>query len=152
MQQETLQLEREFDAPPERVFEVFTTPALLRQWHCGKVAEVIMELRPGGRFMIRFAKDSNLSDERCVRGVYQEVEIPKRLVYTWKWDGSEEESLVLAEFLPSTRGALLKIEHRRFASRASLEGHANGWHDCLAGLEKYIRDPDGNTIELYSES
>ena len=141
MKTEILRLERVFRARPERVFEVFTTPELLRQWHCGTVGEVIMELRPGGRLRICFTPDENLPDGHCVRGTYHEVTIPSRLVYTWKWDGDEEESLVTVEFRSRGRGCLLKIEHSRLGSQASRDGHSQGWHECLAGLDQLLQLP-----------
>ena len=91
--------------------------------------------------MLCFSADDNLPEERCVRGIYREVTIPRKLVYTWKWDGSEEESLVTAEFLPFGSGTLLRIEHSLLASQASKDGHAQGWGDCLAGLDRLLAIP-----------
>ncbi|WP_396593068.1 SRPBCC family protein [Brevundimonas sp. R86498] len=48
-----LELRRHFDAPPEKIWQAWITPDLLKQWFCPKpwrVSEATIDPRPGGVF------------------------------------------------------------------------------------------------------
>lgn len=73
---------REFDAPAELVFDVWTTPEHVRNWWGWesdqmKVCEI--DLRVGGGY--RFVAGDGERDV-AFRGVYQEIDRPHRLVAT----------------------------------------------------------------------
>jgi uncharacterized protein YndB with AHSA1/START domain len=93
---------REFDAPIELVFDVFTKPEHVRK-HLAPFDEQVtvcsIDLRVGGEFHFVFVtKDGT---ECSFRGTYLEIEPPSRLVGTWMfggWPGVEAvESLDLHE-------------------------------------------------------
>lgn len=134
-----LRLERVFQAARQTVFDTWTSSAALPQWHCGTVAEVIMELHEGGQFLIRFAPDEN-TDGACVRGRYLEVRRPERLRYTWKWDGADEESIVTIDFfeIDSTSTRMVVLQER-LASEDSKNQHLFGWEACLNGLNDFLK-------------
>lgn len=49
----SLVLEREFDAPPEKIWKAWMTPEILMQWFCPlpwKTIEAVIEPEAGGRF------------------------------------------------------------------------------------------------------
>src|SRR3954462_9504854 len=83
-----IHIERVFDTPRDRVFAVYTDPALIPEWwgpH-GTVATVDeMDVRSGGRwrFVVRDADGS----ETGFRGAYREVTPPERIVQTFEWEG-----------------------------------------------------------------
>ena len=83
-----IRLEREFDAPRDRVFAVMTDPALISEWWGprGTATEVDqMDVRPGGawRYVVRDADGT----ETAFRGVYREIAAPERIVQTFEWEG-----------------------------------------------------------------
>lgn len=83
-----IHVERVFDAPRERVFAVYTDPALVPEWYGPRNTTTIvdtMDVRPGGswRFVMRDADGS----ETGFRGTYREVTPPERIVQTWEWEG-----------------------------------------------------------------
>jgi uncharacterized protein YndB with AHSA1/START domain len=67
-------------------------------------------------------------------GVYQQVDRPHLLVFTWRWDGQDEETLVRLELRAIKGGAELLLTHERFLSEESKKEHAQGWEGCLARL------------------
>ncbi|MBS1679435.1 MAG: SRPBCC family protein [Actinobacteria bacterium] len=85
----TIVVEREFDAPRERVFAAMTDPDLIpRWWGLDETETIVMELdvRPGGRW--RFVeRDPDGSERAAFRGVFREVVPPERVVQTFEYEG-----------------------------------------------------------------
>ena len=79
---------RAFNAPPEFVFEAFTTPALVQRWLLGPdgwtmpVCEI--DLRVGGSY--RYVWSHAQQGTMGVGGVYREIKKPSRIVQTEKFD------------------------------------------------------------------
>ena len=100
----TLRLTRQFSAPRERVFAAWTTPEALKRWWCppGWVPERIeVDLRTGGTYSLGM-RESKGRSVVSIQGRFLEVRAPKRLVYTWRWNGAFEgmpETQVTVEFL-----------------------------------------------------
>ncbi len=145
MNDDCLTFRRDFKHPRERVFEAFTSPDSLKQWHCGSVRECVMEPRAGGLFLIRFAPDENMPQSREIRGIYRVFEPPERLIYTWRWDGEAEESLVTVTFSQQAQGTRLELRHERLAGSESREGHRMGWEACLQGLDEMLQREANST-------
>ncbi len=83
-----IRVEREFDAPRERVFAVYTDPELIPQWWGPReyITEVdYMEPRTGGRW--RFVHRGADGAEIGFQGAYREVTAPERIVQTFEWEG-----------------------------------------------------------------
>ena len=83
-----IHVEREFDAPRERVFAAYTDPELIPQWWGPRGTTTIVDelnARTGGRWQFR-APNSDGS-EIVFRGVFREVTPPERIVQTFEWDG-----------------------------------------------------------------
>ena len=86
---------RVINAPRALVFEAWTRPEHLRHWMLGPqgwampVCEI--DLRPGGAW--HFVWRSADGAEMAMRGVYQEIVPPERLVCTESWGGDWPETL-----------------------------------------------------------
>lgn len=83
-----IHIERTFDAPRDRVFAVYTDPALIPEWWGPRGGTTIvdkMDVRTGGdwRFIARDADGG----ETAFRGSYREVSAPDRIVQTFEWEG-----------------------------------------------------------------
>ena len=86
---------RVIDAPRGLVFDAWTSPEHLPNWMLGPdgwtmpVCEI--DLRPGGAW--RFVWRRSDGSEMAMRGVYQEVTPPERLVSTESWGPEWPETL-----------------------------------------------------------
>lgn len=80
---------RDFNAPRHLVFDAFTKPELIRRWLLGPdgwsmpVCEV--DLRIGGRYRYVWRKNDG-SQEMGMGGVFRDVDKPKRVINTEKFD------------------------------------------------------------------
>jgi uncharacterized protein YndB with AHSA1/START domain len=82
-----IRVEREFDAPRDRVFAAYTDPALIPEWWGPRGTTTVvdrMEVHDGGgwRFVMRSAEG-----ETAFRGTYREIVPPERIVQTFEWEG-----------------------------------------------------------------
>jgi uncharacterized protein YndB with AHSA1/START domain len=129
-----LEITRILPAPPERVWRAFTDPADLTAWFWPHLAAVVQaDPRVGGGF--RITATQGPGDDFGISGAYVVVEPPHRLVFTWRWHGEADETLVTIELAGTDDGkTALSLTHERFADDASRDAHAQGWHDCLDRL------------------
>jgi predicted 3-demethylubiquinone-9 3-methyltransferase (glyoxalase superfamily)/uncharacterized protein YndB with AHSA1/START domain len=83
-----IMMTRVFDAPRRLVFDAYTKPELLKRWlgvHNGWVLAVCeIDLRPGGTY--RYVWRGPNREDMGMRGVFQEVVVPERLVTTEEFD------------------------------------------------------------------
>jgi uncharacterized protein YndB with AHSA1/START domain len=86
---------RVFDAPRELVWEAWTSPEHLPHWMLGPQGWSMpiceLDLRPGGAW--HFVWRHSDGREMEMRGTYQEVSPPDRLVSTESWGGDWPETL-----------------------------------------------------------
>ena len=76
-------IERVFDAPRERVFDVFTKPEHLQKWWGPKMMSVPIaefEARPGGKIFLGQRSPDGAMHYNA--GVVREIEPPSRVVFT----------------------------------------------------------------------
>jgi uncharacterized protein YndB with AHSA1/START domain len=136
----TLRLTRTFTAPRERVFRAWTDPDALKQWWIPAAGFAVdaaaVDLRVGGLY--RIAMRNPQGEVFYVTGAYREVRAPERLVYTWRWEGTQMdgigESLVTVDFRSRGRATELQITHERFPDAAVRDRHGSGWAGCLDQL------------------
>lgn len=83
---EWVRIEREFDAPIELVWQMWTDSTLLKQWYGPNgmsVPTAEMDVTVGGIRKVSMAmQSSERSMEMWFTGIYKEVSPPDRLVYT----------------------------------------------------------------------
>ena len=83
-----IHVERIFDAPRDRVFELFTDPELIPEWWGPRGTTTIvdeMDVRNGGSW--RYVTRNSDGSETAFRGTYREVSPPDRIVQTFEWEG-----------------------------------------------------------------
>ncbi|WP_372371196.1 SRPBCC domain-containing protein [Candidatus Uabimicrobium sp. HlEnr_7] len=135
-----LEIDRVISASRERVFAAWTQPEKLKKWwHIGNdwsnsIAEV--DLRVGGAY--RLGMSSKSGQESIVVGVYKEVVVPEKLVFTWNWDHDQQEqetlvTILLTKLEDNTTHILLK--HENFETQEWCDRHEAGWNLCFVQLE-----------------
>jgi uncharacterized protein YndB with AHSA1/START domain len=118
-----VEVEVRIAANPETVFDFFTDPGKMIQW-MGRSAE--LDPRPGG------ALRCDINDDSVASGEYVEVDRPRRVVFTWGWEGKDSvtapgSSTVEVLLEPDGDGTHLRLLHRDLPSAESAEKHGHGW-------------------------
>ena len=139
-EQESLSIRRRLKASREKVFAAWTDPELLVKWWAvsaeftPSVAEV--DLRPQGKYRLgMLAPDGN---NLIVIGVFKEVDVPSKLIYTWRWEHDPSEvpdTLVTVEFIAHGNETEIHLTHEKFLDKETSEQHGEGWIGCINQLE-----------------
>ena len=136
----SLQSRRFVAASPDRVFAAWTDPLELEKWWgpAGvRCISVQIDLRIGGRYRI----GNELPDKTVIwiEGVFERIERPRLLVYTWQTDPqSTGREMVTVRLNPQGRGTEVIVHHERIANSALRDQHAHGWEGCLDGLVDFL--------------
>ena len=83
-----IHIEREFNAPRDRVFAAYTDAELIPQWwgpHGTTTIVDRMDVKTGGEW--RFISRDEDGNETAFRGAYREVSAPDRITQTFEWEG-----------------------------------------------------------------
>jgi uncharacterized protein YndB with AHSA1/START domain len=135
---------RVFNAPRRLIFEAWTSPEHLPRWMLGPegwtmpVCEV--DLRPGGAWHFVWRRADGT--EMAMRGVYQEIVPPERLVSTESWGAGWPETL--NTLLLSEEGGKTTVTQRMLypskeARDAALQtGMREGMADSFDRLAEYL--------------
>ncbi|MGH7629768.1 MAG: SRPBCC family protein [Gemmatimonadales bacterium] len=136
---------RVVDAPRRLVFEAWTKPEHLPHWMLGPegwtmpVCEI--DLRPGGAWHFVWRKSDGT--EMGMRGVYQEVAPPERLVATESWGAEWPETLntlLLTEENGRTTITQTVLYPSKEARDAALKtGMKEGMSESFDRLAEYLR-------------
>ena len=135
-----LVIKRSFQAPVDKVYKAWTTPTLMQEWFAPgdmTVPSLEADVREGGSYRITMLEASG--EKHTTYGTYKEVVPGKRLVHTWQWEGSEEETLVTIEFhARGERTTEVVVTHERFTTTQAKEAHNKGWNGCLQNFESWL--------------
>ena len=116
-------------APPEVVFDYFTDPTRMVDWF-GSAA--LLDPRPGGAFRVE------VDGRNVVVGEYVEVDSPRRVVFTWGFEGQDRatppgSTRVEVTLEARGEGTLLVLNHHGLLPEAR-SGHEQGWNHFLGEL------------------
>ncbi len=143
-QRNVVEREVRIAARPETVFAFFVDPEKMILWK-GRRAE--LDARPGGVYRVE------INDQAIARGEYVEIDPPRRVVFTWGWEGQEAgegphavvppgSSRVEVSLEPEGDGTLVRLRHLDLPEE-SREIHGQGWDLFLGRLVAVAegRDP-----------
>jgi len=137
----SLTLKRTFPASQERLFAMWTSEELLKQWFCPSeemtipIAEV--DLREGGSY--RIVMQNKDGETYSPSGVYETIQPHDKLVFSWKWADSEvitRVTIVLRAV--SDAETELTLTHEGFPDTEMCDRHNEGWVGCLSQLAHAI--------------
>jgi uncharacterized protein YndB with AHSA1/START domain len=134
----SLVISRTYPAPAERVFKAWTDANQLGQWFAPTddyTTKATVDLRVGHEYRISIAhKGGNIHN---VLGTYRLIDPPRKLVYTWRWEGGPEtDTLVTVDFTPRGDSTEVTITHDQFLDAETRNKHSEGWNGCLNRLER----------------
>jgi uncharacterized protein YndB with AHSA1/START domain len=133
----TLQITRVIATDVESVFDAWTQPEHIKRWSAPEGMDVPIsdvDLTVGGRFHLQMRNAEG--GTHSARGVYQEIDRPSRVVYSWAWDEHPHgESLITVEFKAVDGGTEVTMTHSGLPTEESVTDHEGGWTSCLNRLE-----------------
>ncbi|MEX1112637.1 MAG: SRPBCC domain-containing protein [Candidatus Andersenbacteria bacterium] len=140
MMNSSLEVKRTIKAPIEKVWQAWTDQEAVKKWYSPEqmsVGTAEVDLRSGGAY--RIVMDGP-DGQHVVGGTYIEVQKPSKLVFSWKWEGSDTSdskvTVELAEVDSNTTEVTLR--HEDLAGDKDVQMHTQGWDSTLRNLEAYI--------------
>ncbi|MFL5961148.1 MAG: SRPBCC domain-containing protein [Gaiellaceae bacterium] len=133
---------RDFEAPLELVFDVFTKPEHVRKTFAPYGEEVTVceiDLRVGGNYHFVMVTDEGM--EMSFSGTYLEIDPPNRTVQTWRFDGWPDAEAVETMDLHETDGVTKLTWMLAFRDQAGRD-HMKKYDGIEAGFENvanYLR-------------
>lgn len=157
---DSVAVEVEIEASPERVFEALTDPKQLFAWWSKEPSNELlafeMDARPGGRWSFRGRPtpgvdhgevgkqlERNGAREFEAHGEILEYVPPRLLVWSWiaNWHEHPENSTVVRwELTPTRTGTLTRVTHMGLANEPiSRKDYKGGWQGVLRLLQEFFQ-------------
>jgi uncharacterized protein YndB with AHSA1/START domain len=130
-----VQVSRNIDASPERVFDAWLDPASVRKWlfatPTGQMLKVEVDGRQGGKFVI-VERRPDIDAEHV--GEYVELHRPSRLVFDFSVPQySAESTRIAVDITPDGPGSKVTLTHEGVLADYAERTKA-GWTGILDGL------------------
>ena len=142
----SLKLQRTFAAPRDLVWRAWSNPEILVLW-MGPVewpaVSAACDFRVGGAWRICL-RSPETGQDLWQGGVYTEIDAPRRLAFTFRWDESHEDgppvdTRVTVDFSEIDGGkTVMDFTHEGLKSEQSLTGHKHGWTSTADRLEAWL--------------
>lgn len=140
-----LQIVRDFQATPEKVFAACTDPLIMARWFGPKgfrVTGLEADVRVGGTFSFRMVGPPG---EMAAGGEYEVVEPATRLVHTWPWTEGPAEyppdgvtSRITYQLSANGSGTRLTFTQEGLPDQDQADSHEEGWGEALDKLEALL--------------
>ncbi len=135
----TARATQHFDTTPERVFDAWLDPVVIRQWFAPGLGEMIsidVDARVGGSFSWVQRRDGEDIDHI---GVYFELDRPRRLAFTWGVAPEPTSSRVIIEIVEVANGCELTLSHELHADWVDyVDRSAAAWGKMLGEMAQVL--------------
>lgn len=137
--QNTLSIERHFDAPPAVVFRLWTSPDLLAQWWGPRdfiSHSITMDFRIDGLWsaVVR----SPRGEESVMSGTYRDIVTDRRIAFSFRNDADSRDTRIVATFEGVNNTTRLRFHQSPFDSEGEREAYGQSWGECFDRLESYL--------------
>jgi uncharacterized protein YndB with AHSA1/START domain len=127
---------RAIAASAEDLFDAWLDPEALATWmRPGTIKSTVAKIEPrvGGSYEIIMQGQSG---PIVHKGVYQQIDRPKRLVFTWASPGTElRDTLVTVDFVAAGPRTEVVVTHEQLPESAR-PSHSKGWTSGLEHLDE----------------
>jgi uncharacterized protein YndB with AHSA1/START domain len=135
---EPLVVERTFNAPAERVWRAITNKDEMHHWYFD-----LKEFKPEVGFEFQFTAGDNEGIQYVHQCRIKEVIPGKKLVHSWRYEGSGGDSQVTFELFPEGNQTRLKLTHEGLETFPRLPAFARknfmeGWTQIMGSLKQFV--------------
>jgi len=138
---QTLHIERTVQAPVEKVFDAWTSEEVLRRWWHAEAgwetSDAEVDLRVGGAVRV-VMRDPAEGRDVGGGGIYTEVDPPRRLAFTWTWDGDTRQMLIEIDFEEAGGATNVRFTHSLLWDEEAARRHEYGWNRLFDNLERTL--------------
>ncbi|HVP85719.1 MAG TPA: SRPBCC domain-containing protein [Rhizomicrobium sp.] len=144
-EERTLVITRMFDAPREMVFKMWTDPNHLIHW-MGPIEYPAMKVdndfHIGGKWRIGL-RAADGSEDLWQSGVYREIDEPKKLAFSFMWEGMKggkqpRETFVSIELEDIGGKTRMTFRQFLFDTVSNRDGHNYGWNSSFDRFNQYL--------------
>lgn len=132
-EQRCVEVSQEIKASPDEVFRALTHPLDLSLWFSHTAWT---DPQPGGEFQVRWRNGW------WARGVYEMVERPRRVAFTWHGKDEPGETDVVVEMTATEEGTSVKLTHSGFGDNALWDKAVfeaeSSWLPALENLDSVL--------------
>ncbi|MFY0599988.1 MAG: SRPBCC domain-containing protein [Cyclobacteriaceae bacterium] len=114
-----------------QVFEAWISPSMI----IPPATKIEVEPIVGGKYHLYAESESATF---IMKGIFLEIVPNQKLMYTWQWEGTDEQTVVTVAFSENPNGCTINLEHEGFVSDESIKNHSEGWDSYVSGLEERI--------------
>ena len=137
----TLEVRRTFPASRQRVFAAWTSAEALKRWFAPENATVEnaqVDFQVGGRYQVDIRANDGVL--HIVVGAYREIDPPKRIVFSWRWQNHPQatDTLVSVEFIERDTQTEVVLTQEGLTTEQDRAGHRHGWVGCLDKLAAIV--------------
>jgi uncharacterized protein YndB with AHSA1/START domain len=140
MEKLALKVSRTINANPEEVYKAWTEPEQMKQWYAPPgltTPDAAFEAHEGGKYHLNMRSPEG--QDLIVAGKVIELIPNQKIVFTWQWQGQEEESQVTVELEELEDGKTeVTLTHQNFSSQESVDNHTDGWKGTLEKLATHL--------------
>lgn len=130
----------EVAAAPERVFRALASAEVAEWWGSPSTYHVTRwtgDVRVGGTW--RSEGRSASGESFAVSGEYLEVDPPRLLVHTWRYEKEPDAvTTVRIRIDAIAGGSRVTVRHEGFTDAMSCDSHTRGWETVLGWLTRYV--------------
>ena len=140
---DSLRIERTFDAPAHDVFDAWTSVEVLKRWwhaeHSWETPFAEVDLRVGGAIKVTMRNPDD-GKEYGGGGEYTLVDRPRRLVFTWTWEGDDESrrQLIEVEFVDHGERTTVVLTNSGLPE-PEVDDYRDGWSNSFDNLAVALR-------------
>lgn len=139
----SLRIERIFDAPPHDVFDAWTSVEVLKRWwhaeHSWETPFAEVDLRVGGAIRVTMRNPDD-GKEYGGGGEYTLIDRPRRLAFTWTWEGDDESrpQLIEVEFVDHGERTTVVLTNSGLPE-PDVDDYRDGWSNSFDNLAVALR-------------
>jgi uncharacterized protein YndB with AHSA1/START domain len=138
-----VRIERTYDAPAEDVFDAWISVEVLKRWWHAELdwetPHAETDVRVGGKLRVVMRNPADGS-EYGGGGEYTVIDRPRRLAFTWTWDGDDESQrqLIEIDFIDRGSSTTILLTHSGLPKREQ-DDYVDGWDKSFQNLEVALR-------------